>query len=124
MIGENKSNNQQGRSKLPNQEHPATANNWTAKRKYSIIIGYLRGSAALWYDNILATIYYWNTYSVRFNNLKRLVDPGDHLPDDYEIRLFLNGLKSNITARVIMADSGNLRATINKTRTTEAETYY
>jgi len=65
-----------------------------------------------------------DTYSARFNNLKRLVDPGDHLPDDYEIRLFLNGLKPNIAARVAIADPGNLRTAVNKARATEAGTYY
>jgi hypothetical protein len=65
-----------------------------------------------------------DTYSIRFNNLKRLVDPGDNLPDDYEIRLFLNGLKPNIAARVAMADPSNLRAVVNEARATEAGTYY
>src|SRR3954453_14810276 len=65
-----------------------------------------------------------DTYSARFNNLKRLVDPGDHLPDDYEISFFLNGFKPNIAARVAMADPDNLRAAVNEARATEARTYY
>ncbi|CAG8466353.1 16936_t:CDS:2 [Funneliformis caledonium] len=43
-----------------------------------------------------------NTYSARFNNLKRLVDP----------------------ARVVIADPENLRIAVNEARAIEAETYY
>ncbi|CAG8458475.1 2165_t:CDS:2 [Funneliformis caledonium] len=54
----------------------------------------------------------------QFANLKRIVDPKNALPDDYQIRLFLNGLKPSLAAK-IAKDPNYLDTAIRVARTAE-----
>lgn len=63
-------------------------------------------------------------YVIKFKHLKKKVDPGNRLPDDYVVHLFLSGLRQKIAMYTTIKDSQTLEEAIEIAEQVEAGKYY
>ncbi|RIA94317.1 hypothetical protein C1645_818239, partial [Glomus cerebriforme] len=122
----------------------AQANNWSKNRYISIAGGYLKDSAFDWYIENEESFEDWrnpdnfyefntiqqkphekvDTYTHRFRNLLIKFDPDVKLPEEYQIRIYINGLRKGLAKAVAMEGPDNMKDVIDAARRAETGDYY
>ncbi|CAG8804407.1 25767_t:CDS:2, partial [Gigaspora rosea] len=110
-------------------EKATQANNWTKERRQKIAAGYLQVERKNKWHYELNNIKQGKNegtadYVIRFKRLLKKVDPPKRLPDDYQVHLFLSGLKEDVAMFTTMRNLTSLDDSINIAKEVAASKYY